>query len=82
MAWYVGKIGGNFDGGDPHTTTYSLRNGINVIDYTYDWDGLAYICYYADEHPEKYAPIKVHFVNGQVIYVDGGILAYIGKQPQ
>ena len=66
VAWYVGKIGGNFDGGDPHTTTYSLRNGINVIDYTYDWDGLAYICYYADEHPEKYAPIKVHFVNGQV----------------
>ena len=21
------------------------------------------------------------FVNGQVLYVDGGILAYIGKQP-
>lgn len=22
------------------------------------------------------------FVNGHVLYVDGGILAYIGKQPQ
>ena len=66
VAWYVGKIGGNFDGGDPHTTTYSLRNGINVIDYDFDYDGLAYICYYAGEHPEKYDDIKVHFVNGEV----------------
>ena len=23
-----------------------------------------------------------NFVNGHVVYVDGGILAYIGKQPQ
>ena len=23
-----------------------------------------------------------NFVNGQVLYVDGGILAYIGKQPK
>ena len=23
-----------------------------------------------------------NFVNGQILYVDGGILAYIGKQPQ
>ena len=23
-----------------------------------------------------------NFVNGHVLYVDGGILAYIGKQPQ
>jgi gluconate 5-dehydrogenase len=22
------------------------------------------------------------FVNGHILYVDGGILAYIGKQPQ
>jgi hypothetical protein len=32
-AWYVGKIGGNFDGGNPETTTFALKNGINVIDY-------------------------------------------------
>ena len=66
IAWYVGKIGGNFDGGDPHTSAFSLRNGINVIDYDFDYDGLAYICYYANENPEKYADIKVHFVNGEV----------------
>ena len=23
-----------------------------------------------------------NFVNGQVIYVDGGILAYLGRQPR
>ena len=66
VAWYVGKIGGNFDGGDPHTSVYALRNGINVIDYDFNYDGLAYICYYADKDPEKYKNIKVHFVNGDV----------------
>ena len=66
VAWYVGKIGNNFDGGNPATTTYALHNGINVIDYQHSYDGLAYICYYADEHPEKYPNIKVHFVNGQI----------------
>lgn len=66
VAWYVGKIGQNFDGGNPNIMTFGLRNGVNVIDYDFDWDGLAYICYYADQDAEKYAPIKVHFVNGQV----------------
>ena len=66
VAWYVGKIGSNFDGGSPQTTPFALHNGINVIDYQYGYDGLAYICYYADENPEKYPNIKVHFVNGQV----------------
>ena len=66
VAWYVGKIGSNFDGGDPHTSAYTLKNGINVINYDFDHDGLAYICYYADAHPENYADIKVHFVNGEV----------------
>ncbi len=65
-AWYVGKIGGNFDGGNPETTSYSLHNGLNVIDYQNDWDGLAYICYYADENPELQPKLKVHFINGQV----------------
>jgi len=66
VAWYTGRIGGNFDGGNPNTTTYTLRNGVNVIDYQYDYDGLAYISYYADENPEKYENIKVHFVNGEI----------------
>ena len=66
VAWYVGKIGNNFDGGNPNTTPFALHNGINVIDYKHNFDGLAYICYYADKDPEKYPNIKVHFVNGQV----------------
>ena len=39
---------------------------MNVINYNSDFDGLAYICYYADNDPEKYPDIKVHFINGQV----------------
>ena len=66
VAWYVGKIGNNFDGGNPHTSVFTLKNGINVIDYNYDYDGLAYICYYADKEPEKNPNIKVHFINGEV----------------
>ena len=66
VAWYVGKIGSNFDGGNPETTSFALRNGLNVIDYKHAYDGLAYICYYADKNPEKYSDIKVHFVNGQI----------------
>ncbi len=66
IAWYEGKIGHDFDGGNPITTTYALKNGLNVINYTQDWDGLAYICYYANENPEQYENIKVHFANGLV----------------
>ena len=65
-AWYVGKIGNNFDGGNPETTTYVLNNGFNVIEYTNDWDGLAYVCYYTENDIEKVPAIKVHFVNGEV----------------
>lgn len=65
-AWYVGKVGSNFDGGNPTTESFSLRNGLNVIDYTGDYDGLAYVCYYADANPELQPTITVHFINGQV----------------
>lgn len=65
VAWYIGKVGNNFDGGDPYISTYALHNGVNVIDYTYDWDGLAYICYYSQDDPEQYNDIRVHFVNGE-----------------
>ena len=66
VAWYVGKIGQNFDGGNPQKAFFSLKNGVNLVDYQFDYDGLAYICYYTDSHPEKYPDIKVHFVNGEV----------------
>lgn len=66
VAWYVGRVGNNFDGGDPNTTEFNLKNGVNIIDYKYAWDGLAYVCYYANENEEQYPDIKVHFVNAQV----------------
>ena len=66
VAWYVGKIGGNFDGGDPKQTDYNLKNGMNVIEYNGDYDGLAYICYYSTDDPETHPDIKVHFINEQV----------------
>lgn len=66
VAWWVGRIGSNFDGGDPNTTTYDLHNGLNIINYNYDYDGLAYVSYYTTGDPDNYAPIKVHFVNGDI----------------
>lgn len=69
IAWYVGKDGGNFDGGNPYTTNFMLHNGVNLIDYEYEWDGLGYIQYYADtrEMFEQGLPdIKVHIVHGNV----------------
>lgn len=65
-AWYVGKDGSNFDGGNPQSFTYNVKNGLNTIDYTYDYDGLAYVCYYADANPELQPAIKVHFIDGQI----------------
>lgn len=66
VAWWTGKVGNHFDGGNPNTMTFPLRSGLNEIDYNFGYDGLAYICYYADNMPEKYPNIKIHFVNGQV----------------
>lgn len=66
VAWYEGKDGDSFDGGNPNIFTYSLKNGINVIDYTFDYDGLAYVCYYTTSAPETKPNVKVHFVNGQI----------------
>lgn len=66
VAWYVGKVGSNFDGGDPVSESFNLSNGLNVIDYTNDYDGLAYVAYYADTNPELLPKVKVHFINGQV----------------
>ncbi len=65
-AWYVGKVGNNFDGGNPETEDFTLENGLNVIDYKNDWPGLAYVCYYTDDAPSTKPNIKVHFVNGEI----------------
>lgn len=62
VAWYAG------DGAGPTEYSYALQNGINAINYTSDYDGLAYIAYFADSQEEEAtAPaIKVHFINAQV----------------
>ena len=65
VAWYVGKDGSNFDGGNPQITQYALRNGFNKFEYDFDWDGLAYVAYFDEENPDSYNPITVHIINGE-----------------
>lgn len=66
MAWFAKELNNEGVGGGPAMTTYALHNGMNVIEYTSDFDGLAYIAYYVQENPESYPDIRVHFVNAQV----------------
>ena len=79
VSWYQGKTGGNFDGGNPQTMTFSLKNGINTIVYqptsaglsyvtpwTHDYDGLGYIVYDDATDPSTVPALKVHFINGIV----------------
>lgn len=69
VAWFSKELDSEGVGGGPDEKTYSLRNGINSIEYTSDYDGLAYIAYYSDESPvdhTKYPNVKVHFINGLV----------------
>lgn len=70
VAWYIGLDGGSFDGGNPEVNTYTLKNGFNLINYSYEWGGLAYVTYEDDTDPEPYDPITVHVVDG----VQNGIL--------
>lgn len=44
---------------------YPLKNGLNVITKTTDWEGLSYVEYFSGE-PENLSTIKLHFVNGRV----------------
>lgn len=60
VAWYNG------DNQGPVEYSYALINGVNTFEYTGAYDGLAYICYYSDENPQNYAPVKIHFPYGQV----------------
>lgn len=48
---------------DPNYTNYALKNGMNIINSTSDSCALAYVTYVSTT-PEKYGPIRVHFVNG------------------
>lgn len=69
VAWFPQELNDKGVGGGPVEYTYSLHNGINNIEYTSDYDGLAYIAYYSDEYPvdhTKYPNVKVHFINGAV----------------
>lgn len=69
MAWYVGKDGDSFNGAYPHETNFDLKNGLNIIDYTYGWDGLGYIKYYAstrERYEEGVPDINVHIINGEI----------------
>lgn len=66
MAWYEGKIGQKFDGGNPQLQSFPLTNGVNIIDYTFDYPGLGYIAYFADGDAHKVSPIRVHFVDGEI----------------
>lgn len=66
VAWYTGRTGRNFDGGNPDIRTYSLHNGMNVIDYESPWSALAYVAYFTAGHAESAPPIGIHFVGGTV----------------
>lgn len=69
VAWFPKELDSEGVGGGPDEKSYTLHNGINTIEYTSDYDGLAYIAYYSDESPvdhNKYPNVKVHFINGIV----------------
>ncbi len=74
-AWYPGKkMTGdpNANGYGPIVASYSLHEGLNVIDYSISApsgatespsDGLAYVTYFGDTD-DQYAPVPMHFLNG------------------
>lgn len=69
VAWFPQELNAEGNGGGPVEYSYNLHNGINSIEYTSNYDGLAYIAYYSDQSPvdhEKYPNVKVHFINGAV----------------
>ena len=68
VAWFSQDLNEKGEGAGPAVYTFALRNGLNVIDYQGDKDGLAYVNYFIYGEPTKdeYPDIKVHFVNGQI----------------
>ena len=64
-AWKVNE------GEYPDSETHTLKNGINVISYDGDYDGLLYIKWFTDYEPSDYPAIKYHVINGvQNGYID------------
>ncbi|MBQ7634243.1 MAG: M60 family metallopeptidase [Bacteroidaceae bacterium] len=68
VAWYSKELNDKGEGAGPAVYTFSLRNGMNTIEYTNDFPGLAYINYYVYGEPDEatHPDIKVHFINGEV----------------
>lgn len=72
VAWYSAPLQPDpentsaLKGADPHEFSYSLKNGVNVFEYDFDYDGLAYVSYCVSEKPERFNDIRVHFVNGEI----------------
>lgn len=68
VAWYSKELNDKGEGGGPAVVQYPLRNGLNTIEYTNDFPGLAYINYYVYGEPDEanHPAIKVHFINGEV----------------
>lgn len=46
--------------------SFTLRNGVNVINRSSKWRGLSYLSYFDDNNPEQYDSVGIHIVNGQV----------------
>lgn len=65
-AWFAKELDSEGVGGGPSMAVYALKNGVNIINYTSDYDGLAYVAYYTMDDPKALPNIRVHFVNAQV----------------
>jgi len=67
VAWFAKELNDKGVGGGPAESSFSLSNGLNVINYTNEFPGLAYIAYYDNEgNSANRPPIRVHFINGEV----------------
>lgn len=68
VAWYSKELNESGVGGGPAVYTYALRNGLNTIEYSSNFPGLAYINYFVYGEPDEttHPDIKVHFINGEV----------------
>ena len=66
MAWYTGKTLQDAPVDLCMCKPVRLQNGINIVNYDLQWEGLAYISYFSDGYADSNPPIRVHFVGGTV----------------
>ncbi len=68
VAWFSKDLNDKGEGAGPEAFTFTLKNGLNIIEYKGAKDALAYINYFIYGEPTKdeYPDVKVHFINGQV----------------